>query len=391
MISAIKEFFETWSELQKFQKSSPTARRLSVYSEGSQDWPHLGPILKEYLKLSPKAEVSYLSSDRKDPGLAFEDARFHRFFIGSGVSRTILFKSIDTKVFFMTLPDLNTFALKRSTFPVHYVYTFHSINSTHTVYRDRAFESFDTIFCVGPHHVDELRKEESLRGLKGRRLLNLGSIKLDALLSGRAKSEAIRKAQGLPLVLLAPSWGACSFAEDLELLSKVISETVARGYRVSLRFHPMTVRRLPKLVAEIRERHQDLISKQLFIMEEDMNNNQSLEESVLMVSDWSGAATEYAFALEKPVLFLDTPQKINNPRHGDFKRAGIEDFIRQEIGTVVSPSQIHKFGEALDSLIASRDTYPERARAALNKWVFNVGTSAVVGARHLKDIVGTQN
>ena len=32
-----------------------------------------------------------------------------------------------------------------------------------------------------------------------------------------------------------------------------------------------------------------------------------------MISDWSGVAIEYAFAFEKPVLFIDTPQKINNP------------------------------------------------------------------------------
>ena len=32
-----------------------------------------------------------------------------------------------------------------------------------------------------------------------------------------------------------------------------------------------------------------------------------------MVSDWSGVAMEFAFGLERPVLFIDVPRKTNNP------------------------------------------------------------------------------
>ena len=39
-----------------------------------------------------------------------------------------------------------------------------------------------------------------------------------------------------------------------------------------------------------------------------------------MISDWSGVAIEYAFSLEKPVLYIDVPQKIFNP---NFDEIGI--------------------------------------------------------------------
>ena len=42
-----------------------------------------------------------------------------------------------------------------------------------------------------------------------------------------------------------------------------------------------------------------------------------------MVSDWSGVAYEFAFALKKPVLFVDTPRKIKNI---DYDKIGIEAF-----------------------------------------------------------------
>ena len=31
-----------------------------------------------------------------------------------------------------------------------------------------------------------------------------------------------------------------------------------------------------------------------------------------MISEWAGAAIEYAFSRERPVIFIDTQPKINN-------------------------------------------------------------------------------
>ena len=59
-----------------------------------------------------------------------------------------------------------------------------------------------------------------------------------------------------------------------------------------------------------------------------------------MVSDWSGAALEYAFGLERPVLFVDVARKVNNP---DYEALGIEPFevgIRERIGRVVAPDDL---------------------------------------------------
>ena len=38
----------------------------------------------------------------------------------------------------------------------------------------------------------------------------------------------------------------------------------------------------------------------------------SFDKADLMISDWSGVAFEFAFGLEKPVIFIDLPKKINN-------------------------------------------------------------------------------
>jgi hypothetical protein len=386
MFRSIRSFFKTWGELQAYKKLPAQKRTFTVYSEGPQDWPHLGPMLVKFLDLNPNAHICYLSSEEADPGLSFDHPRFLRFFIGSGTTRTIFFKSADTKILLMTLPDLNVFELKKSIFPVHYVYAFHSINSTHIVYRERAFEFFDTLFCVGPHHVKELLQEEKLKSLPPRRLLEHGSMKLDSVLD-QYRDVAEHRPGAVPFVLLAPSWGDCSFAEDVDLAKTLIKTICDQGWRCSLRLHPMTVRRLPKYIPDLARYFAKEINYKLFTIESDMNDNSSLMESDIMVSDWSGAATEYAFALFKPVLFLDTPQKVNNPNWSNFGTKGIEDFIRCEIGAVIKTNEVSsKLVPLVGELISDTETFKQKVLKCREQWIFNLGRSADVGAEHLSKI-----
>ena len=38
-----------------------------------------------------------------------------------------------------------------------------SLVSLHTIYRDGAFDYFDTVFCGGPHHNKEVREIEKVK------------------------------------------------------------------------------------------------------------------------------------------------------------------------------------------------------------------------------------
>ncbi len=50
-----------------------------------------------------------------------------------------------------------------------------------------------------------------------------------------------------------------------------------------------------------------------FQLETNIATNDSFCAADLMISDWSGAALEFAFATERPGLFVDVPRKVNNP------------------------------------------------------------------------------
>jgi YidC/Oxa1 family membrane protein insertase len=370
--------------LKELDALNPSLRRLVFYSEGPGDWPHIGPVV-ETLLADHDVDVAYLSSDPADPGLALDHPRLRGFMIGDGTARTILFSRIDCDHFVMTLPDLDQLWLKRSAHPVHYVYLFHSMNSTHAAYRKAAFDAFDTVLCVGPHHVAEIRAAEERYGLPAKELVEHGSVKLDTVLSEIAHRPSLAPgADGALQVLVAPSWGDCSLIER-PVGPELVDVLLAAGYRTVLRLHPMTVRRLPKLVDEIRRR---FAGHPGFVLEEDMSAVDSWLRSDAMVSDWSGAALEYAFALQRPVVYVDTPQKTVNGNWRDIDLRPFEDAVREEIGRVVSEPEIAAVPAAIAAALSDPDGTRERALRVRERSVWNVGTSARVAAGYLASLLG---
>jgi YidC/Oxa1 family membrane protein insertase len=83
--------------------------------------------------------------------------------------------TLRAKILVMDMPDLDTYHIKRSkAYPVHYIYLFHSMFSIHSYLRKEALDNFDTIFCVGPHHVNEIKATEKLYELKPKKIINYG-------------------------------------------------------------------------------------------------------------------------------------------------------------------------------------------------------------------------
>ncbi len=370
-------FVSDRNAVRAFEDQDDSWRDLVVYSEGSADWPHLGPIV-EALVTDEDHRVSYLTSEASDAGMSLDHPNLHAFNIGNGTARTILFARMQCRRFVMTLPDLGNLWLKRSVHPVEYVYVFHSMNSTHTSYRRGAFDNFDTILCVGPHHVDEIRKAEAVYGLPAKRLVDHGSTKLDTVME-ELRAPVQNAPAAAARVLVAPTWGESSMLEK-DVGRRCLDALLSAGLHVILRPHPMTSRRMPSLLDDLRRTH---AGNQNFRIEEDMSATESWLWSDLMISDWSGAATEYAFALARPVIYVDTPPKLMNPDWGALDLRSFEDRLRSEIGRVVRPDEIDSVAEMVRRRAGGvRRDSPDVA-AIRDRLIFNPGRSASVAASFL--------
>lgn len=376
-MGGIGSMFRASSSLRRFNRIPRDERQIVFYAESRADWAHLGPIVEELT--SAGRTISYVTSDEDDPVLSSQIGGLQGFFVGSGTVRTTFFKLVDADVVVMTLPDLETFHLKRSVHPVHYAYVFHAMVSTHMIYRKGAFDAYDTILCVGPHHVSEIRRTEETYGLAAKELVEHGYGRLDTILRTATDRTPRTPAAGSGRkLLLAPSWGECSFIEA-PVGAELISLLLDAGHSVVLRLHPMTVRRFPKLAGATAER----FAGGDFRVETDMREQASLHESELMIGDWSGAALEYAFGLERPVLFIDMPKKINNPEYERIGLRTLEESVRAEIGAIVDPQDLRAGLPLVNELCADPDAYRERLREAREQAVYNVGRSASVGAAHV--------
>ena len=110
-------------------------------------------------------------------------------------------------------------------------------------------------------------------------------------------------------------------------LGKTLVERLLKlEHEVILRPHPQTIKFAQRTVAEIRNYHKD---NPRFTFEGSVAGQESLHQSHIMVSDWSGIALEYAFALNEPLIFCDIPRKVNNPNYQDIEIEQLKVSIRK--------------------------------------------------------------
>ena len=233
-----KKLIKVWQSYIDLKKLDITQNSIVFYAEFNSDWIYLEPIALDLQ--NAEVHVIRLTSDDNDITLEKKNS----YFIGSGIIRTIIFKTINAKGFVMTLTDLNSFHLKKSIYPVHYFYLFHSLVSTHRVYRQNSFDAYDTIFCCGNYQIEEIKETEKKYNLKKKNLIKQGYVRLDEIIK-----EKNQKTNGTKNIIIAPTWGASSLiANNLE---KLIDILLFNNYHIVLRLHPMTIRHYPKLSKQI--------------------------------------------------------------------------------------------------------------------------------------------
>jgi hypothetical protein len=379
--------FASWRKLSNelrqvaaFRRLPEELREVVFYSEGQAYWPHLEAIVRA-LWLEHQQPITYLTSEKDDPVLKESREGLYPFYIGEHSIGANTLATISARLVVMTMPDLQTFHIKRSPEVTHYAYIHHSIVSSHMVYRPAAFDHFDSIFCVGPHHMRETRSREALLGLRPKELVEHGYGRLDALIEAQGFHQADSGSGNAPEhILVAPSWGPHALLERHG--SACVTPLLDAGYAVTLRPHPQTRRIQPTCLDAIRA---ECAGHPRFELEEDVASQRSLLEASVMVSDWSGAALEFAFSRLRPVLFVDVPRKINNPDYEALEIEPLEVSIRQDLGAIIPELELRQMGERVPAMTGKVGN--GAIVAARDESVFNLGHSGSVAAAALMGIL----
>ena len=369
-----------WNELKRFEKLSDFERSIIFYAENRASMDYFGSLISE-LTEKMNLQICYVTSVKDDPILDTKNQRILPFYIGDGTVRTKFFLTLKAKILVMDMPDLDQFHIKRSKiYPVHYVYLFHSMFSIHSYLRKGAIDNYDTIFCVGPHHVNEVRETEKIYELKPKNLVKYGFGRLDTLLQKKENFQ-ITNSDTKDLIIIAPTYGDNNLLEKCGI--KLIEILLKSNFRVMLRPHLRTLRDSTKLIGTINEKFK---KNPNFILEKGDIPFDSYHNSKCMISDWSGISLEYAFIFERPVIFIDVPKKVLNPNSSDISLEPIEISIRKKIGHVVSPNSLEEIPLIIKDLEKNAQIFNKQIKEILSMTVYNIGESAKIGAKYIQQI-----
>lgn len=365
---------QAWSGWRGYRKLSADWRNIVIYSESGQDWHYFEPLV-EVLNAALQKKVTYVTSDTMDPGLSREHGLFNAICIPAGFFLTLHFNMQKADVVVLTMMDLDNLQLKKSINPVHYIYLFHSLGSTHMVDHANSYDAYDSLFCVGPHHVAELRKRELIADLPARNLFEYGHPRLESLLAAAESQQREGVCSDPPVVLIAPTWGDDSIFNSCgdELTGLLLDA----GYHVIIRPHYQTLAMTPDLINELLARYGQHAN---FEYQERMAESDTLLRSDILICDWSAMAIEYALGLGKPVLFVDLPRRVRNPDWQELGCEPLEASFRKLAGDIVSPQNLAEVPVKISRLLATRLAFRQRMQTLRPQIVFNIGNSIDLGA-----------
>ena len=355
-------------------------KHLVIYSERSGFFKYYESLIGWLLKKS-NITINYITNDPKDAIFDFakQNRRIRPYYIGPKKLITLMMR-MDADIVVMTTPDLQTFYIKRSLVKkdVEYIYAPHDMMSVHMGFKKGSLDNFDTVFCTGPHAAREIRATERVYGLKEKTLVPFG-YPLAEKLEASCKAEASAKNEKKE-ILIAPSWQEDNLLDSC--VEKLISELISDDTHLTVRPHPEYSKRYPERLRLLTEKYADIPNEKL-TFELDFTTNRSIYSSDLLITDWSGIAYEFAFATKKPVLFVNTKMKVENPEWEKIELTPVEISLRSNVGIALEKDELDNVRQSADHLLSHSDEYRDKINEIKEQHLYSYGSAGAVGAKYI--------
>lgn len=354
-------------------------KKLVFYSERNGFYKYYRNIIEEIIRRT-NIVVHYITSDPEDEVFALESEQFKPYYIGEN-RLIVLMMKLEADIMVMTTPDLENFHLKRSYVKkdIEYIYVPHDVNSANLTFHKDALDHFDTIFVSGIQNKAEIEEREEKYQLSRKNLVEWGSSVIDNMTEAyeEMRKNAPEEGNGKKTILIAPSWQKDNILDSC--IEGLLEELKGEGYRIIVRPHPQYVRHF--------EGKMDALAKQYAVdgieVQKDFSSNKTVYMADVLVTDWSSIAFEYAFSTLKPVLFINTPMKVVNPEYQELQTRPIDLVLRDKVGISLEPGRLEEASQAVHSLLYDNRFSTESLAALRDTYIYNVGSSGVVGARYI--------
>lgn len=359
-------------------------KKLVFYSESSGFYKYFENVI-EYILKNSNIVIHYVTSDPNDAIFQKDESKIIPYYIGERRLITFMMK-MDADIVVMTMPDLEKFHIKRSYVrkDVEYIFMFHGPLSMHMTMREGCVDNFDTIFCVGPHIYDEIRKTEEIYNLPSKNLIKCGYGVLETLTESYDKFKD--NINSKTTILIAPSWQKDNIVDSC--IHDIINNMKLLNFKIIVRPHPEFIKRFPNKVLELKNHYCDFDNIEI---ETDFSRSTSIYEADLLISDWSGVAYEYAFATKKPVLFINTAMKVMNPNYTKLGIEPLEISLRNKVGISLDLNNLDLVEGVINKLLSESEIYRATIDDIVNKYFYNFGESGKVGGQYIINKLKNRN
>lgn len=352
-----------------------------IYSERSGFYKYYEALISELKKRAKNMTIHYVTSDPDDAifRLAETDPTIKPYYIGQKKLITLMMR-MDADIVAMTTPDLDNYYIKRSLVrkDVEYIYVPHDMMSVHMGFRKAALDHFDTIFCTGEHVAREVRKTEEVYSLPEKTLVKFGyplEEKLEKAYEDMDKTPHAKRE-----ILIGPSWQEDNLLDSC--VDTLIEQLMCEENHITVRPHPEYVKRYPEKIKLLTEKYAGVPDEKL-TFELDFTTNKSTYSSDLLITDWSAIAYEFCFSTKKPVLFVNTKMKMENPEWEKLGLTPAEIYLRDKVGVALEKSELDRTKTVADELMSSGGKYKEKITALLHEHLYSYGTNGAEGAKYI--------
>ncbi len=348
-----------------------------IYSESKAYYTNFKTIIDELI--INKVKILYVTSSYDDKIFQLKSDYLTPIYIENTILLILFFNYLKAKILLTTMPDIDTFYLKRSIHVKKMMYVHHSLASMNMIYLPKAFESYDSIFCVGPYHINEVRELEKEYGTKLKDVIKAGYPALDDFMNrynDYIKDNTIKNEN--IVITIAPSWQQDNILDMCidDLLNNLLNNN---NFRIVLRPHPMTLKYEKYKLEKILKNYNKFPN---FSLDINPGNFYSYLETDVMITDWSFTVYKFVFTTFKPVIFINTPIKVRNKNYKSYKNVPVDIKWRSVIGMELSIDDIHSIADSILKVYndTSRKDVIKQYR---DKNIYNIGSSGKVCAEYI--------
>ena len=211
-------------------------------------------------------------------------------------------------------------------------------------------------------------------------LVTLASCNTNKQINANEKNKTQNFLNNERTILITPTYGKNNLLEKCGI--ELIEILLNAGFKVILRPHFRIFLESSSLIDKIEKKFKD---DKNFSLEKGVIPFELFQNSLCLITDWSGISFEYAFVFEKPVMFIDLPQKIINSSYEELGIESIEIKYREQIGIIIPIHNLERILEFLNSFDKQKNiNIIKNTRSSL---IFNLGNSKVIGANYIQNLI----